>query len=107
MSQANPVEHALGLAPRLPATPAPEVQGVLDVLGRGQGGKEVELLEDESDRFAADGPELPGMTMVDFAPLDQHAAPAGPEQAAQDAEQGRLARSRRAFQGHDITPAER
>src|SRR5208337_4184734 len=107
IGQAHGIEHPHGLAPGPDAAPAANVQGVDNILHCRQRWKQVVLLKDESDRSAADRPEPAGPAHVDLTALDGQPAPPGSQQAAQDTQQGRLARPRGTFKSHDLAAAER
>ena len=75
VGQAHRLEHAGRLRLRRPAPRALEIQGVLDVLGRRQRGKQVELLEHEPDRRP---PELPAAAPAGTGPPRAPRSPPAP-----------------------------
>src|SRR5207245_913576 len=79
-----------------------DVQGVFDVFGRAEGGKEVVLLEDEADGAFAHRGKLFDVTGVDALAVDDDVSAGGGEDAAEDGEERGLARTAGAFQGDDL-----
>ncbi len=77
-------------------------QGHLDVLGDGEVVDQVEALEHEADLVAAQAGEL-GLGVLGHVLAEEVVASGGgPIEQAQDVEQGRLAASGRAHDGHEL-----
>ena len=107
VDEVDRVERLLGLLARRPALHPLDVERVLDVLERGQGREEVELLEDEADRAFADRRQPARARRIDLLAVD-HDPPGGRgEDAAEDRQEGRLAGARRPLEGDDLAGAQR
>ena len=73
-----------------------------DVLDDVEQRDQVERLEDEPGALAAEARRLVVGEAADVLALEEHLAGRGPVQAAQELEQGALARAGRAHQGHEL-----
>ena len=104
LTKALPFALTLGLLAGLRTHPALEVQSILDILGGRQRPEQVELLEDEADRALPELAELLGPLRVDLLAVDDDPATGGRQQAAQDAQERRLPRTRWPFDRHDLAP---
>ncbi len=83
---------------------AADVERVLDVLDGGEGGEEVELLEDEADRLPADRREVARAREVDLLAVDDDAPLGRRQDAAEDREERRLPGARGPLEGDDLAP---
>ena len=77
----------------------------LDVLERGQGRDQVELLEDEAERVQPELRQLAVAERAEVAPLEEDAARARPVERAEQLQQGRLARAARALERDELARA--
>jgi len=74
-----------------------------DVLFGGEGGEEVEALEDEAEQIAAEGRPLAFGHADDFAAVDADAAGGGAEDAAEDGDEGGFAGAGGSHEDEDLT----
>jgi hypothetical protein len=72
------------------------------VLGRGQGGQQVEELEDEAEDLAAQLGQLAVAEVVEAATGDRRRAPVRPIQRAEDVQQRALPRAGRPHDRHQL-----
>ena len=71
---ADLAEHGHGLGPGLPGAHPVELAGQGDVLGRGQAGQQVEVLEHVADPAPAQGGQPPPVQGAKVAAVDHHPA---------------------------------
>jgi hypothetical protein len=100
LAEADDVQHEANPFLTLAGRHAGDTQRDPDVLGGGQDGDQAERLEDERDRGPAQPHPLPAGHGGHVLPGDLDPAVVGAVQAADDVEQGGLARTGPAPQGH-------
>jgi len=102
LGQPDPGEG--GLRPRAALVPAhaPGDERRLDVLLRAERGDQVERLEDEAERAAAQRRELTLAQLRQVATVEEDLSTGRPVQGAQHLEQRRLARARRTLDGEEL-----
>src|SRR5690606_22475892 len=103
LGQTDQAQRHLGAPGPLGAAHLAQQQRQLDVLLRAQHRQQVVELEDEADVLGAPARQFAGLELVDALAVDADAAGGGRVQAADQVQQGGLARARRAHQGDEGT----
>ena len=97
VAQSHPLQQLVGAEARIEAA---QLEGDLDVLPRGQGGDEVEGLEDEADLLRAQPRPRVLAQRAELDAVEEDAPAGGPVEAGHQREQRALAAARRAEDGH-------
>lgn len=85
---------------------SPDAFGDADVLSSGNGGQEVEALEDEADLFSAESCAAVGFDVGDVAAVDPELARSRAEHEAEDVHEGALAAAGRSHNGDELAGLE-
>src|SRR5690606_38108955 len=100
--QADQTQSDLGPSGAFGAAHLAQQKRQFDVLLRAQHRQQVVELEHEADMLGTPAGQLAGLELVDTLAVDADAAGGGRIQAADQVQQGGLARARRAHQGEEI-----
>jgi hypothetical protein len=79
-----------------------DVLGNRDVVTRGQGGQQIEALENEPDRVPPEARAVSVRHLAEIIATDQHLATRGAGQPTQDVEQRRLSAAGRTNHRHEL-----